>query len=84
MAIALLLRPWDAALATPFVIPRMLADDLLVYTTGVNHVDLLCKAVNFTSSFLADIGAVVAPKSPTYSRLAFMRKGCTAIASAPG
>ena len=83
MAIALLLRPWDIALATPFVIPRMLADDLLVYTRGVNHVDLLCKALNFTHTFLADIGAVAAPKKSYNSRHAVMLRGFTAAAYAP-
>ena len=61
MAIALMFRPWDVALASPFVIPRMLADDLLVYTRGIHHKELLCKAADFTHTFLADMGAVVAP-----------------------
>ena len=60
--IALLLRPWDVALQSDYTKPRMLADDLLVYTRGVNHMQLAIEATNFTHKYLHDMGAKVAPK----------------------
>ena len=60
MLIALLTRPWHLLMQQHNVIPRTLADDLLITASGKEHVDDLVKANNATHRFLEDMGAKVA------------------------
>ena len=62
MMVALLLRPWDVGLSSVLLIPRMLADDLYIYSRGMHCVENLQHALNFTHEILHDMGAAVAPK----------------------
>ena len=62
MFIALLLRPWTIMLDTMGAVPRILADDLMILTSGTQHLSKMQEAINCTHQLLRDMGAVVAPK----------------------
>ena len=56
MLLALLLRPWAIAVDTMGAIPRVLADDLMILTSGINHLSKMQEAVNYTPN-LAGYGS---------------------------
>jgi hypothetical protein len=62
MLIALLLRPWTIAMDTVGVIPRILADDLLILSWGEHHLQSMRHALDMTHDILHSMGAKVAPK----------------------
>lgn len=75
MLLALLLRPWTIAVDTVGAIPRVLADDLMILTSGINHLSKMQEAVNYTHQILQDMGATIAPqKSFLFSSEARARK----------
>ena len=56
-------------------IPRILADDLMILASGINHLTTMQQAINLTHEMLHDMGAVVAPKkSFIYSNQAHARR----------
>ena len=61
MFIALQMRPWVIAMRGIGAIPRILADDLMIITTGVHHCASMEKAINLTHCMLHNMGATVAP-----------------------
>ena len=61
MLIALMLRPWVMAIESIGAMPRILADDLMILTSGIHHCQLMHKAINLTHQMLSDMGAAVAP-----------------------
>ena len=70
-----MLRPWTIAIETIGAIPRILADDLLVFTRGAQHCSKMQEAVNLTHQLLQDMGATIAPsKSFIFSNRADARK----------
>eukprot|EP00973_Karenia_brevis_P038859 5364129-Karenia_brevis.AAC.1 len=60
MIIALLLRPWHLLIRAARVIPRSLADDLLILASGPFVLHTFEKAVKISCKFLQDIGARIA------------------------
>ena len=68
MLIAFLLRPWIMIMDKMDVIPRILADDILIMAIGNEHEKRFKAAYEATHVFLQDIGALMAPtKSTTFS-----------------
>ena len=68
MATALLLRPWICKMVTLQGLPRVLADDILVLTSGTNHLRRIVPIVEATFAYIADIGGAAAPdKSALFS-----------------
>ena len=61
MCIALILRPWTIAMDTMGAQPRILADDLLILTSGLHHCQLMKNAIDTTHEMLYDMAAIVAP-----------------------
>ena len=62
MFLALILRPWTHSMQSVGVTPRILADDLMILTSGLNHTSKMHQAINKTHEILQDMGAKVAPK----------------------
>ena len=68
MLIAFLLRPWISVMKNIGAIPRILADDILVFAKGLDHEAVFLRAFEATHVFFDDIGAQLAPsKSTTFS-----------------
>eukprot|EP00973_Karenia_brevis_P005659 773365-Karenia_brevis.AAC.1 len=61
LVIAILLRPWHLLAKVTHVIPRALADDLLLLATGDYVIHAFENGMNMTCKFLHDIGAKIAP-----------------------
>ena len=59
--VALLLRTWIIQMRSMNVIPKVLADDVLVMATGRRMIRQYTKALNYTHQFLQDMGSKVAP-----------------------
>merc|ERR1712242_652533 len=57
--LALLMRPWILMMRELGVTPRTLADDLLLLADGDGHEERLCKAVDATFRYIADLGGRV-------------------------
>ena len=56
-------------------IPRILADDIMLLTTGPDHLELFTDTFTATHKYLQDLGSQIAPtKSLTFSTLASTRK----------
>ena len=62
MFLALVLRPWTLTMQSLGATPRILADDLMLLTSGNNHVSKMQRAINATHELLQDMGAQIAPK----------------------
>ena len=78
MITSLLLRPWVMQMKTIKVIPRILADDLQLMTTGRRHLGRFVRGFNTTHQHLEDMGARLAPKkSVAWSSTATARKWLT-------
>ena len=58
--VALLLRPWMAYMHTLNVKPRTLADDLLLFAAGHDHIGRIIHATECTHTYLSTMGAKVA------------------------
>lgn len=68
MFTAMLIKPWISKMEQREVVPRVLADDLLITVRGDNHRSKLKKALDETHRFLDLLGAEVAPnKSAIFS-----------------
>ena len=75
MFLALVLRPWTMAMESIGATPRILADDLMLLTSGSDHVSKMHQAINKTHELLQDMGAKVAPaKSFVFSNRPQARK----------
>ena len=60
MFTALLMRPWLLMMREMSVVPRVLADDILLVTTGADHEQRFIEGYSATHLYLADMGAKLA------------------------
>ena len=60
MVVALIMRAWLVMMKTMSVMPRVLADDVLLMTRGRNMLALFARALNATHAYLHAMGAKVA------------------------
>ena len=60
MLIALMMRPWMCLMHSMHVVPRTLADDLLIIAAGPQHLEHIIEATAATHTFLEKMGARVA------------------------
>ena len=68
MLTALLMRPWMEQMRAVAVVPRILADDLQIFTSGPRHLENLRYAFDLTHEHMEDMGAKIAPtKSVTFA-----------------
>ncbi len=68
MCLALMLRPWMLIVREAGSIPRTLADDMLVISSGPSNLSDFVTQFDFTFQFLIDLGAKpAANKSYTFS-----------------
>ena len=75
MYIAFLLRPWICKMDEMGAVPRILADDILLFAQGPKHEEVFKQAFEATHVFVADIGANLAPaKSTTFSTVESTRQ----------
>lgn len=66
--LALLMRPWILRTRAVGAVPRVLADDMSLCTTGEAHFRATCSGMRITQLYVRAIGGrVSAPKSYTYS-----------------
>ena len=61
MFVALLMRAWICTMKTFVVMPRVLADDVLIVAAGVDMLRKHAHALNQTHIYLQAVGARVAP-----------------------
>ena len=59
--IALLLRPWMQQVHTLGVMPRTLADDIMLLVTGSRALHVFSQAFHLTLEQLHDLGGKIAP-----------------------
>ncbi len=59
--VGLLMRPWVGLMREMGVEPRVLADDLFLYSSGKKHATTMVDAMKASFRYFADIGAKVAP-----------------------
>ena len=75
MIVALLMRPWMLQMKAAAATPRILADDLQIFTTGPRHLENLTYAFDLTHKHMEDMGARIAPtKSVTFTSDSTSRK----------
>jgi hypothetical protein len=75
MVLSLILRPWILKCRELQVKPRALADDILTFAGGHDHLNRTIRATNFTFEYLLHIGAKGAPnKSIAFSSCPIARK----------
>ncbi len=77
--VALLMRPWIAMMKEHGLVPRTLADDLLLYAYGPKHCCKYVEGMKLSRQYFEDIGARVADKkcfsfSTCQSSRAFLKK----------
>ena len=65
MVVATYLRPWCEKMSECNAQGRTLADDMLIITTGENHLQDFERALNQTHVFLEAIGSQIAPEKST-------------------
>ena len=61
MLVALLMRPWMMQMKSVGVIPRILADDLFIFSAGERHLEHIEYAFDLTHDHIEDMGAKIAP-----------------------
>ena len=61
MLVALLMRPWMMQMDSVGMIPRILADDLFIFSSGEEHLERLEHAFDLTHEHMEDMGAKIAP-----------------------
>ena len=73
--IALVMRPWIQVMEKAGVTPRVLADDLMLFTEGPNHGQKAIDAMQLSRDYFQDVGAKVAEKK-CYLSFAFVVSFC--------
>ena len=61
MLVALLMRPWMLQMTAVAVVPRILADDLQIFSSGTRRLENLAYAFDLTHKHMEDMGAMIAP-----------------------
>ena len=75
MIVALLMRPWMMQMKAVAVIPRILADDLQIFTAGERHIENLTYPFDLTDKHMEAMGARIAPtKSVTFASTSTSRE----------
>ncbi len=75
MFIAFMLRPWIMQTRRLGAVPRVLADDILVFAQGDQHEKVFQQAFDNTHAYIAKIGGLLAPaKSTAFSTMRVTRQ----------
>ena len=62
LKMAYMLRPWVLMSKKAELTPRVLADDIMLLSTGANHQEKIVRGFEQTITYFADMGARISPK----------------------